>query len=195
MRNPCSSPGCLLVGAFMISGCAPSAAPAPAAPGAPQAAASAAQVPLILAANDGERRIWRHVGVPFYLKIDRRNGGSPDLVVGMEDIPPGVAIPVHRHLAADEMIFIHHGNGIATVGERRGTITAGSMVYIPRDSRVTLQNTGAEPLSIVFVFSRPGFEELMRDASVADGEPVRPLGPDELAAIFAKHRVHTVYDP
>lgn len=40
---------------------------------------------------------------------------------------------------------------------------------------ISLRNTGSEPLSIVFVFSKPGFEELMRDNSVLEGQPVPPM--------------------
>jgi quercetin dioxygenase-like cupin family protein len=156
---------------------------------------------LILQASEGERRVRRPrpggtpgLTAPFILKVDGRNGGSPDLVMGYEDIPPGQAIQPHQHLLADEIIFVHRGSGIATLGSREGPISAGSTVYIPRNTRVSLRNTGSEPLGIAFIFSKPGFEQLMRENSVLEGEPATPVTAEEFAAIRARHRWHTVYD-
>lgn len=150
--------------------------------------------PLILAAGEGERRTWRiGEGFPFVLKVDRRNGGSEHLVMGYEEVPPGVTIPAHRHLLADEIIFVHRGSGVARVGDREAEVTTGATVYIPRDSNVTIENTGSEPLAIAFVFSAPGFEGFMRDMSVPEGEEVVPLTGEEIAEIQEAHRWHTVY--
>ncbi|HEV7590016.1 MAG TPA: cupin domain-containing protein [Longimicrobium sp.] len=157
---------------------------------------------LILQPAEGERRVRRprpgsavaHLGTPFILKVDRRNGGSTELVMGYEEIAPGDAIPPHRHLHADEIVFVHRGSGLAGLGSRESAVGTGGTIYIPRDTRITLRNTGAEPLAIVFVFSRPGFEELMRENSVLEGQPATPLSPDEQARIRARNRWHTVYD-
>ena len=59
---------------------------------------------------------------------------------------------------------------------------AGATVYIPRDVTIGLVNMDAEPLGLAFVFSRPGFEELMRDNSVREGELVTLLSATERAA-------------
>src|SRR6185436_15350809 len=54
---------------------------------------SAARTPLILTREEGERRIRRVMGGALaIIKVDRRNGGSPGLVMGYEEIPPGQAI-------------------------------------------------------------------------------------------------------
>ena len=71
----------------------------------PQASAPArsidgtvARTPLILAPNEGERRIRRVMGGALaIIKVDRRNGGSPGLMMGYEELPPGQAIQAHRH--------------------------------------------------------------------------------------------------
>ena len=152
--------------------------------------------PLILGVNDGERRVRRFAGnaPAFFIKVDRRNGGSGDLVMGYEDLPPGAAIPPHRHLDMDEIVFVHRGFGIARLNDREASVGPGATIYIPKGTRVTLRNTGTEPLSIVFVFPRPGFEEFMRDTSVLDGQPVVPFADGELAAIRARHGSHVVFD-
>ena len=157
---------------------------------------------LILQPSEGERRVRRprpgapatQLTTPFILKVDRRNGGSSELVMGYEEIAPGAAISPHRHLHADEIVYVHRGSGLAGLGGRESAVGTGGTIYIPRDTRITLRNTGSEPLGIVFVFSRPGFEELMRETSVPEGQPAPPLPPDELARIRARHRSHTVYE-
>ena len=130
----------------------------------------------------------------FTLKVDRQNGGSRDLVMGYEDLPPGGSIPPHRHRIADEIIFVHRGSGVVRLGDRETAFGSGATIYIPKDVRITLRNTGSEPLAIAFVFSRPGFEDYLRDISVAEGQPVVLLSDAELAAIRGRHGSHTTFE-
>jgi oxalate decarboxylase/phosphoglucose isomerase-like protein (cupin superfamily) len=95
---------------------------------------------------------------------------------------------------ADEIIFVHRGSGVAELGERQAPFGPGATIYIPRNTRIALRNTGAEPVSIAFIFSKPGFEELMRENSVAEGEPVLPLSEADRAANRERHKWHTVYE-
>jgi quercetin dioxygenase-like cupin family protein len=88
------------------------------APGATDEVASAANQPagLILQIGEGERRVRRPKAAglaglpdPFIIKVDKLNGGSKDLVMGYEELAPGQSIRPHRHLTADEIIFVHAG--------------------------------------------------------------------------------------
>ena len=161
-----------------------------------EAAVVAAPTGLVLQLGEGERRVRRTAtGAPFILKVDRKNGDSPELVMGYEELPPGSpAITPHRHLLADEIIFVHRGSGVATVGGREAPIQPGATLYIPRNVRITLRNTGTEPLAIAFFFSKPGFEDYLRDTSVLEGETAPPLSAEEQARIRARHQGHTVYE-
>jgi quercetin dioxygenase-like cupin family protein len=151
---------------------------------------------LVLQANEGERRVRRNAGKgPFIIKVDRQNGGSPDLVMGYEDLAPGVDIQLHRHLVADEILFIHTGSGVVTLDGRESPVSAGATVYIPRNTSISARNTGSVPLGLAFIFSKPGFEELMRENSVIEGQPVTPISTAERDSIRARHRWHTVYPP
>jgi len=165
----------------------------------PGASASAVGIvgttPLVLTAREGERRMRRVLGgAPLIIKVDRQNGGAPDFVMGYEEVPPGQTIPPHRHLLADEIIFVHRGSGVAQLGEHEAVVETGATIYIPKDVRITLRNTGTEPLSIVFIFSRPGFEGYLRDTSVPEGQQVLPLSSAELTSIRERHRSHTLYE-
>jgi quercetin dioxygenase-like cupin family protein len=151
--------------------------------------------PLILAADEGERRVRRMMGgAVAIIKIDRLNGGAPELVMGSEELPPGQTIAPHRHDGADEIVFVHRGSGVAQLGDQTQEVKTGTTIYIPRSTRMTLRNTGTEPLALLFVFSRPGYEEYMRATSVPEGAPMTPLSPAELEAIRARHRAHIVFD-
>ena len=111
-----------------------------------------------------------------------------------EDIPPGQAISPHRHPHADEIIFIHGGTGLASLAGRQANVAAGATIYMPRNAVVGLRNTGTEPLSIVAIFSRPGYEEYLREISVPDGETPKPLTIEELSTIRSHHLDTAVYE-
>src|SRR5262245_60484398 len=121
------------------------------------AVAQTAPTGLILQADEGERRVRRATDFPFILKVDRKNGGSTDLVMGVEDLKPGQRIPMHRHLHGDEIIFVHKGVARVTLGEREAMALEGATIYIPRNVRIGLTNPGPNTLTIMFVFSKPGF--------------------------------------
>jgi quercetin dioxygenase-like cupin family protein len=166
--------------------------------GRPHTSTTVAPKPLVLSAEQGERRVRRAqtVGLssPFIIKVDGQNGGSSDLVMGYEDIPPGQAIAAHRHQVADEIIFVHRGSGVVELGTDTAAFAAGATIYIPKQVRVAVRNTGVEPVTIAFIFSKPGFEQYLRDTSVPEGQPVLPLSVAERTEIRARHRWHTVYE-
>ena len=157
--------------------------------------------PLILKEGEGERLIHRpppgalsNLTAPLILKVDRRHGGAPEFVMVTEDIPPGQAIPLHRHPHSDEIIFIHGGTGLASLGGRETTVSAGATIYMPRNTVVGLRNTGSEPLKIAAFFSQPRYEEYLREITVPEGQDPIPLTVDELNAIRARHLDSAVYE-
>ncbi|MEP6834874.1 MAG: hypothetical protein ABJB74_15910 [Gemmatimonas sp.] len=89
----------------------------------------------------------------------------------------------------------NRGTGVATLGARVSPVSAGATIYIPRHVQISLRNTGTEPLGVAFIFSKPGFEELMRDNSVREGQPVTPISAEERDQIRKRHSGHTIYPP
>jgi mannose-6-phosphate isomerase-like protein (cupin superfamily) len=173
------------------------------APGATDEVASVANQPagLILQIGEGERRVRRPKAAglaglpdPFIIKVDKLNGGSKDLVMGYEELAPGQSIRPHRHLTADEIIFVHAGSGLVFLGDREAQVNAGGTVYIPANTRISLRNTGNVPLAIAYIFSKPGFEDIQRENSVLEGQPATVITPEERARNEAKHKWHTNYD-
>jgi quercetin dioxygenase-like cupin family protein len=157
--------------------------------------ATASQVPpepLLLEKNEGERRIWREPPPgDFILKVSPKNNGSQHLVMGTEDMARGDEFPTHKHLEQDELAYIERGTVHVRLGEQERDLHAGGTVFIPANTRVDIKNAGTETVSVVFVFSDPGFENYMRCDSVLPNEKVTPLsleGQKECG-----HQGHVIY--
>jgi quercetin dioxygenase-like cupin family protein len=166
----------------------------------PTASASPQPTPLILEKNEGERRVLR--GWPGHpdptealtLKLDPKNGGSQHLVVMAADFSPGGQIDPHRHPGADEVLYLLNGTARVRVGKSEKIVHAGAMVFIPAGTVISAINIGKTPISVVAVFSAPGFEEYMREVSVPEGQKAVPLTAAEDDAIAKKHAHDVVYE-
>jgi len=142
--------------------------------------------PLLLEKNEGElrtRRIHTDNTAPassqFMLKVSPKNNASQHLVAGTEDLAPGAAITKHRHLVQDEIVLIHSGKAHVWLGDQERDLHAGGLVFIPANTWISLKNTGAEPVSLTFIFSAPGFEDTMRCNSVAASETLTQITPEQ----------------
>ena len=82
---------------------------------------------------------------------------------------PGAAIPVHRHLHSDEVLFVHKGQGRATLGEQSVTVLPGMIVYVPRESWHSLRNTGTGLLEVTWMAAPAGIEDFFREMSRLGG--------------------------
>jgi quercetin dioxygenase-like cupin family protein len=158
------------------------------------AAATAAKA-LLLEKNEGEVRVRRvpadNVSVPmsvpasqFMLKVSPKNNGSQHLVLLTEELAPQAQIRRHQHLGQDEMVLIQTGTAHVRVGDQERTLHAGGLVFLPSNTSIELQNVGSEPISLVGIFSAPGFEDYLRCASVPVSQKAtgghQPAGGDEL---------------
>ena len=156
---------------------------------------------MILQASEGERRMRRAppsqvaaLAVPFIIKVDQKNGGSPDFFMGYEEIPPGKGIPRHYHPDHDEILFVHRGKGLASLGSREATVSEGATIYIPPNTRVNLKNTGTQPLIVLFFFASPSMGGFFRDISVPEGQKAVPFSAEEFAATRARHRAEIIFE-
>jgi len=152
----------------------------------------AGPAPLLLEGNEGEQRIWRDPPPGgFTLKVSPKNNGSQHLVMGAEDLLPGDAIPRHKHLGQDEIVLVQAGTLHIRLGNQERDLHAGGMAFIPAYTWVSLKNNSAQPATMVFVFSAPGFENHLRCVSVpANGKPT-PLSPEEQKQ--CDHNGHVIY--
>ena len=125
------------------------------------------------------------------LKVSPKNNGSQHLVMGTEDMAPGDEFPTHKHLGQDEILYIEKGTVHVHLGEQERDLHAGGTVFIPASTWVSVKNAGTETVSVVFVFSAPGFENYMRCDSVLANEKVTPLSLEEQKG--CAHEGHVTY--
>jgi quercetin dioxygenase-like cupin family protein len=149
--------------------------------------------PLLLEKNEGELRVRRAVSVaatpsgsqaaaapPFILKVSPKNNGSERLVLVTEEIPPGAGISKHKHLGQDEILLIQTGTAHVWLGDQERDLHAGGLVFIPSSTWIRLKNIGTESISLVGIFSAPGFEDFRRCRSVPANEEVTSITPEEI---------------
>jgi len=68
--------------------------------------------------------------------------------------------------SADEIIHFLSGSALATVGETRREVRAGSTMFVPRGVHHGFETTGSAPLEFFWIQSPAGFEERLRDGAV-----------------------------
>ena len=155
----------------------------------------------VLAEDAGERRVRRPPPTgssgpgAFTIKVDCESVGASDLFLAYEDLPPRGAIRPHRHPHMDEILIIRSGNGVAMLDGVETPVSAGATVYISPNTVVGLRNTGTAPLSLAFVFPHRGYGTYLREWSVPEGAPVRPLTAAENAARLARARWLQIFEP
>jgi len=101
---------------------------------------------------------------------------------------PGAIIPFHKHHNAEEVVILEEGGATVVVGDKRAIAGPRSIVFIPRDTWVSLANASKVPIHAYFLFSRPGFENFIRGRSVHPGEPLKPLTPEEIDGYIASNQ-------
>ena len=100
----------------------------------------------------------------IFIKVDPKRTGAT-FAMGTESLAPGAAIPVHRHLSQDEVLFIYKGQGRATLEGKSMTVLPGVMLYVPRNAWHGLRNTGTGLLQFTWTSAPPGIEEFFRAVS------------------------------
>jgi mannose-6-phosphate isomerase-like protein (cupin superfamily) len=179
---------------FLLTGCQPASHQATAQSSATSSnAILTAPQPAVIAADEGERRFLRGGQAPLLIKIDPVNHGSQRMVLGASDLPPGDAIGMHRHLQEDEILIILRGNAEVRLGGKKYQAGPGGAVYIPQGTCVAVANIGRDTLTNYFIFSSPGFEQVLRQVSSRPGEPPKTLSPADRVAAF--HKGHAVANP
>ena len=177
-----------LASAVLASLCISQARTQPVSASAPETAAK----PLLLEKNEGEARVWRDPPPgSFMLKVSPQNNGSHHLVFGTEDLQPGDEIPLHKHLGQDEIVFIEAGTVHVHLGDQERDLHAGGMVFIPAYTWVSIKPVGNDTVSMTFVFSAPGFENLMRCESVPADQKPTPTTLEERRK--CDHAGHVIY--
>ncbi len=139
---------------------------APASTQAVQGAQSSPWTGAVLQANEGQHLVAGRRRAPMRIKVDSTKAVGATMSMVISEVSPGASIPIHLHRNEDELIFIHTGTGIVTLGDRQVPSSTGAVLYAPKGVWHGIQNTGADVLTWCAIWSPPGFEQYFRETGV-----------------------------
>ena len=142
---------------------------------------------IVVHANEGTHILTGRRKVPITVKISKAKHGVDSLSFCVEEQSPGRKMRVHKHLYNDELIFIHKGEGILTLGEQQIQVKTGDVAFVPRNTWHGLDNTGKETMHMVFQYTPSGFEEFFIENGTQAGMPAKEKTAEEYAATAEKY--------
>ena len=142
--------------------------------------------PVIMHSDEGETYWIGMRNSPLTIKIAKDIQGNSSMSFCSEEIEPDEGIPVHKHLNEDELIFLHTGEGILTVGDKEVHVKQGSVAFVPKDAWHAMRNVGKEKLIMVFSYSPAGFEGYFREFGSPVGTSWQPKTPGEYERLNKK---------
>ncbi len=90
--------------------------------------------------------------IRWKLLVSGNRTPSDGLVLGIAEIPPGIALLRHTH-SEPETYFITQGKGIMCIEGKDTEISPGSTIYIPSKASHSVKCKGTQALQ--FIFSLP----------------------------------------
>ncbi|HEU4386041.1 MAG TPA: cupin domain-containing protein [Anaeromyxobacteraceae bacterium] len=148
------------------------------------------EAPVVIPWEGGEHFEIGRRRSPLTIKVSHRIG-SPELLMGTEEIAAGTGIPTHMHLGEDEILFVHRGQGIATVGDAEREVGTGSTIYVPRGTWHGIRNAEGtrEALDVLWIFSAPGMDDYFRIVATAPGAAPRQGTDREIEEVNRTHGI------
>ena len=118
---------------------------------------------MVLKASEGETwYIGNERKAEVTIKIAKNAESTPEFSLLTEKIPPGDAVPVHKHLNEEEFLFIQKGSIEITLDHKTQIGNVGDLIYVPKNLWHGFQNTGKEEVILLFGYSPSGFEDYFR---------------------------------
>jgi quercetin dioxygenase-like cupin family protein len=99
---------------------------------------------------------------------------------------PGDEVPVHKHANEDELIFLHRGSGVLTLGEKEFPVHEGAVALVPKGLWHGLKNTGPEDIEMRLGYTPAGFEGFFREVGTPIEQPFVAKTKEQRKAIAAK---------
>ena len=142
---------------------------------------------VVRQANEGEHLVSGRRRAPMRIKVDSRVAKGAAMSMLISEVAPGASIPVHLHKNEDELIFIHTGSGLLTLGDQRIPSQPGAMLYAPKGVWHGVQNTGSDTLTWCAIYSPPGFEQYFIEVGVPEGSGLPGPSPEVVARLAEKY--------
>ena len=140
---------------------------------------------IVVNESEGEAIQMRDGTALVRIKIAKVQGAKSISFLS-ESFRPGDKLPVHKHLREDEMIFIHKGSGLFTLGEKQFEVKEGAVALVPKGIWHGLENNGNENIEMRFMYTPSGFEGFFREVGTPVGKPFIKKTMDERRAIAKK---------
>jgi quercetin dioxygenase-like cupin family protein len=124
---------------------------------------------LVVNDLDGEAVLLRDGTAVVRIKI-AKSQGAESICFLSESFRPGDALPVHKHMNEDELIFIHKGSGLFTLGDKEYPITEGAVILVPKGIWHGFQNNGSINIEMRMAYTPSGFEGFFREVGTPVGQ-------------------------
>ena len=139
----------------------------------------------VLGAREGEHLIHFRDGGNIFIKVDPVSGSS-NLAMGMQQLPVGAGIPVHRHLHMEEAFYVLEGRGTFILNDVPHPCERGGTIFIPKNMWHGFANPDEE-LVLLWIMAPPGLDGFFRETCNPPGEPRRELTREQRDAIARKY--------
>jgi quercetin dioxygenase-like cupin family protein len=116
---------------------------------------------LVLRKENAMRLQYEEPPRTVYIWVDS-TVGSEYLDFGTVELVPGAHTPNHAHALAEEVMWVHHGRGVATINGEDYQVEEGMVVFAPPGVRHCFSNTGDEMMTIAYAYSPSGSEAQFR---------------------------------
>jgi quercetin dioxygenase-like cupin family protein len=151
--------------------------PAAAGPlGAQHAEPHAGPAPQVVLPDAGQRVVFRDGRVARF-KVGPAGTGASYFFLLSEDMPPGTAVPRHRHEVDEELLIVTRGRVTVALNDSVHQAPAGSVIYLPPRAWVAVRNAGPDTATVMAVFPRGAIERCFQFAARALGQSA-PLPPE-----------------
>lgn len=101
------------------------------------------------------------------------NTGNDAGALSLLELAPGLNIPLHRHPASIEVVYLLSGHGLMVdISARERPVGPGDAVYIARGTAHGLKNSGREPLVAVQLYAPAGPEQRFLGKPPVGTEPI-----------------------
>jgi len=126
-----------------------------------------------------------------FLLSAQQTGGVFSLTEFAAAPPPAPPAPIHRHLDADETLYILEGDFRFVVDGELRPAPAGSFIFIPRGTPHTVENVGTDMGRMLVVLAPPGFEQFWAERAQQIAAFGPQVDPALILALQEKYHMDT----
>ena len=113
-----------------------------------------------LTSSDSLEELDMGGGSMLWLKVTGQE--SRGLVTVLSGVVHSGGPPLHVHESEDEVVIVMEGELDYQVGDERGALTSGGMLWFPRRVPHAVANLGHEPCRFITVVTPSGIEDFFR---------------------------------